>query len=142
MPVMHQRKTCVIVGAGVSGLVQAAELIRRGVLKHEQLAILERAEDYGGVWKAAIYVSDRSPRRHGHVADSRSLEQPAMPSEFSTRSAGSKTRVRYCRAFGSKRSNNLQIGVAYSQQAKNSSPTTTASQTTFACGKAHSSVTA
>jgi len=65
MPTLKQRKTCVIVGAGVSGLVQAAELIRRGVLKHGQLLILERAEDYGGVWKAATYVSTCSLQKHG-----------------------------------------------------------------------------
>jgi len=91
---LQQRKTCVIIGAGVSGLVQAAELIRRGVLKHEQLAILERAEDYGGVWKAATYVSKGSLRRHVYIADSRSLERRVMPSESFTRSAGSKIPVR------------------------------------------------
>ncbi|KAJ9615798.1 hypothetical protein H2200_001875 [Cladophialophora chaetospira] len=46
---------CLIIGGGVSGLVQAAELLRHRTLKREGLHILERAEDYGGVWKAATY---------------------------------------------------------------------------------------
>ncbi|UKZ64286.1 uncharacterized protein TrAtP1_005504 [Trichoderma atroviride] len=48
-------KFCIIIGAGVGGLVQAAELLRKKVLQPQDLQILERHSDYGGVWKAATY---------------------------------------------------------------------------------------
>lgn len=48
-------KFCIIIGAGVGGLVQAAELLRKKVLQVQDLQILERHSDYGGVWKAATY---------------------------------------------------------------------------------------
>jgi cation diffusion facilitator CzcD-associated flavoprotein CzcO len=54
-PPRTQHKFCLIIGGGVSGLVQAAELLRHRTLKHEDLHILERANDYGGVWQAATY---------------------------------------------------------------------------------------
>jgi cation diffusion facilitator CzcD-associated flavoprotein CzcO len=49
------RRFCIIVGAGAGGLVQAAELLRKKVLRPQDLQILERSSDYGGVWKAATY---------------------------------------------------------------------------------------
>lgn len=52
----YQRKKCLIIGAGVSGLVQAAEILRKGVLAQDELQLLERADDFGGVWTAATYV--------------------------------------------------------------------------------------
>jgi cation diffusion facilitator CzcD-associated flavoprotein CzcO len=48
-------KFCIIVGAGVGGLVQAAELLRKKVLQPQDIQILERSNDYGGVWNAATY---------------------------------------------------------------------------------------
>lgn len=36
-------------------MIQAAELLKKGVLKPEQLEILDRGKDYGGVWNAATY---------------------------------------------------------------------------------------
>ncbi|KIM96696.1 hypothetical protein OIDMADRAFT_169525 [Oidiodendron maius Zn] len=52
----HERnRFCIIAGAGVSGLVQATELIRNGVLQPEELEILDRNSNYGGVWNDAIY---------------------------------------------------------------------------------------
>jgi cation diffusion facilitator CzcD-associated flavoprotein CzcO len=52
----YQQRRCIIVGAGASGLVQAAEILRKNVLTHGELQILERAHDFGGVWSAATYV--------------------------------------------------------------------------------------
>ncbi len=40
---------CIIVGAGVGGLIQAAELLRKKVLQPKDLQIFERDSDYGGV---------------------------------------------------------------------------------------------
>ena len=52
----HERnRFCIIAGAGVSGLVQATELIRNGVLQPDELEILDRNGNYGGVWNDAIY---------------------------------------------------------------------------------------
>ena len=67
MSIRHERRTCIIIGAGVSGLVQAAELVRHRVLKHEEISILERADDYGGVWTAATYVSNGHFERMSHM---------------------------------------------------------------------------
>ena len=93
MSTVHKRRTCVIIGAGVSGLVQAAELVRHRVLKHEQISILERADDYGGVWTAATYVNNTIREDEAHDTKFRSLEQLAMCLAYSTRSAGSRIRV-------------------------------------------------
>ncbi|KAJ4854534.1 flavin-binding monooxygenase-like domain-containing protein [Trichoderma breve] len=48
-------KFCIIIGAGAGGLIQAAELLRKKVLRLQDIQILERNSDYGGVWKAATY---------------------------------------------------------------------------------------
>ncbi|RFU74513.1 monooxygenase [Trichoderma arundinaceum] len=48
-------KFCIIVGAGAGGLIQAAELLRRNVLRLQDLQILERNDNYGGVWETATY---------------------------------------------------------------------------------------
>jgi cation diffusion facilitator CzcD-associated flavoprotein CzcO len=50
-----QHRFCLIVGAGPSGLIQAAELLRKGILNHNDFLILERNDGYGGVWKQATY---------------------------------------------------------------------------------------
>jgi cation diffusion facilitator CzcD-associated flavoprotein CzcO len=50
-----KERFCLIVGAGVSGIVQAAELLRKEVLRPEEIQVLDRASDYGGVWHAATY---------------------------------------------------------------------------------------
>jgi cation diffusion facilitator CzcD-associated flavoprotein CzcO len=51
----ERNRLCIIAGAGVSGLVQAAELIRKGILQPEELEILDRSSNYGGVWNDATY---------------------------------------------------------------------------------------
>jgi hypothetical protein len=51
----ERSRVCIIVGAGVSGLVQAAELLRKDILQLEELEILDRSNDYGGVWNTATY---------------------------------------------------------------------------------------
>jgi cation diffusion facilitator CzcD-associated flavoprotein CzcO len=51
----ERSRLCIIVGAGVSGLVQAAELLRKDILQPEELEILDRSNDYGGVWNTATY---------------------------------------------------------------------------------------
>lgn len=73
MNTRRERRTCIIIGAGVSGLVQAAELVRNNFLNHDDILILERANDYGGVWTAANYVSDNyfasTHNEHATTAD-------------------------------------------------------------------------
>ena len=48
-------KPCIIVGGGVGGLIQVAELLRKKVFSIQEIQIFERNHDYGGVWKAATY---------------------------------------------------------------------------------------
>ena len=54
-PPEAQHKFCLVLGGGVSALIQAAELLRHKTIEREDLHILERAEGYGGVWQAATY---------------------------------------------------------------------------------------
>ena len=46
---------CLIVGAGPSGLIQAVEIIRSGLLSLDQIVIFERNERYGGTWAQNTY---------------------------------------------------------------------------------------
>jgi cation diffusion facilitator CzcD-associated flavoprotein CzcO len=46
---------CLIIGAGASGLLQGAELIKQGILKHNEFEIIERNSGYGGVWWQSTY---------------------------------------------------------------------------------------
>jgi cation diffusion facilitator CzcD-associated flavoprotein CzcO len=50
----HHR-LCIIIGAGASGIIQAADLLRKSVLQPPDLQILERNDGYGGVWNTARY---------------------------------------------------------------------------------------
>ena len=52
---MSEHKSCIIIGAGAAGLIQAGELLRKKVFKHKDILILERGHGYGGVWAAATY---------------------------------------------------------------------------------------
>lgn len=52
---MAEHRSCIIIGAGVAGLVQAGELLQKKVLHHKDIQILERGQEYGGVWAAATY---------------------------------------------------------------------------------------
>ena len=54
-PSAKYHKPCIIVGGGVGGLIQAAELLRKKVFSLHDIRIFERNQDYGGVWKAATY---------------------------------------------------------------------------------------
>ena len=76
----EQHKPCVIIGAGAAGLAQAGELIRKKVFNQKDILILERGQQYGGVWAAATYPGAacdvfsilyqigwwRNPGMHGH----------------------------------------------------------------------------
>lgn len=48
-------RTCIVVGAGLSGLIQAAELVRKKVVTPNEIQILDLGDGYGGVWRAATY---------------------------------------------------------------------------------------
>ena len=52
---MSGHKSCIIIGAGAAGVIRAGELLRKSVLKHSEILILERQPNYGGVWQAATY---------------------------------------------------------------------------------------
>lgn len=46
---------CLIVGAGMCGVSLGQQLVRTGTLKHEEFCILDRNQDYGGVWEGNKY---------------------------------------------------------------------------------------
>jgi len=50
-----KHRFCLIIGAGASGLIQGVELIKQGILKHNELEIIDRQDGYGGVWWQANY---------------------------------------------------------------------------------------
>jgi cation diffusion facilitator CzcD-associated flavoprotein CzcO len=50
-----EHKFCLIVGAGMCGIAVAAHLITRKVLPCEDFRILDKLDDYGGVWQANHY---------------------------------------------------------------------------------------
>ncbi|KAK5309440.1 hypothetical protein LTR93_012223 [Exophiala xenobiotica] len=50
-----RRKRVIIVGAGVSGIQQATTLLRGGKVKHEDMAIFDALDGYGGVWQKNKY---------------------------------------------------------------------------------------
>jgi cation diffusion facilitator CzcD-associated flavoprotein CzcO len=43
---------CITIGGGPSGLIQVADLLRKGILQHNNLEILEWSDGYGGVYLA------------------------------------------------------------------------------------------
>jgi cation diffusion facilitator CzcD-associated flavoprotein CzcO len=51
------RKTVAIIGAGISGIIQGAEIHRKRVLSNpeQELVIFEKAAGFGGVWFANTY---------------------------------------------------------------------------------------
>ncbi|KEF54940.1 uncharacterized protein A1O9_09383 [Exophiala aquamarina CBS 119918] len=51
----HEKKFCVVIGAGMCGIAVAAEIVNKNVLSLDEFAILERQSDYGGVWSANTY---------------------------------------------------------------------------------------
>jgi cation diffusion facilitator CzcD-associated flavoprotein CzcO len=55
-PVLEShRKQVLIVGAGITGIQQAAVLLDDGYVKHEDIAIIDAQEGYGGVWAKNKY---------------------------------------------------------------------------------------
>lgn len=50
-----RRKRVIIVGAGVSGIQQATTLLRGGQVKHDDMAIFDALDGYGGVWQKNKY---------------------------------------------------------------------------------------
>lgn len=50
-----RRKKVIIVGAGVSGIQQAAIILKDGGVKREDLQIFDALEDFGGTWLKNSY---------------------------------------------------------------------------------------
>jgi hypothetical protein len=45
-----EHRFCIIVGAGISGIIHAAEILRKKILPYEEFEILDRSDGFGGVW--------------------------------------------------------------------------------------------
>jgi cation diffusion facilitator CzcD-associated flavoprotein CzcO len=48
-------KFCLIVGAGMCGITVAAHLVRDKILSFDDFRILDKQDDYGGVWHQNNY---------------------------------------------------------------------------------------
>lgn len=46
---------CIIVGAGMSGLCMASQILRQKALTHDEFRLFDVNDDYGGVWQANQY---------------------------------------------------------------------------------------
>src|SRR5271156_4133265 len=55
MEYSKNRRVCLIIGAGASGLIQAAELVKQKILRRDEFEIIDRNDGYGGVWWQATY---------------------------------------------------------------------------------------
>jgi cation diffusion facilitator CzcD-associated flavoprotein CzcO len=50
-----EHRFCIIVGAGISGIIQSCEFVRNKILPLEEFEIIDRNGDYGGVWWQNTY---------------------------------------------------------------------------------------
>jgi len=53
--VARGHRKVIMVGAGVSGITQAAMLLREKAIKHEDMVILDVQDNFGGVWDKNRY---------------------------------------------------------------------------------------
>ncbi|CAG9975613.1 unnamed protein product [Clonostachys byssicola] len=78
----ERRIFCAIVGAGLTGIALADKLLGTGTLKRDELVIIDRSEDFGGVWLSNKYpgVACDIPS-HAYVM--RSFLNPLWTKKFS-----------------------------------------------------------
>ena len=50
-----EHKFCIIVGAGMCGIAVAAHIVKHKVLSYEDFMMIDKNDDYGGVWQANHY---------------------------------------------------------------------------------------
>jgi len=50
-----EHKFCIIVGGGMCGIAVGAFLVKKKVVPYEDFRILDKLDDYGGVWQANHY---------------------------------------------------------------------------------------
>ena len=50
-----KHKFCIIIGAGMCGIAVAAHIVKHKVLPYEDFMIVDKNDDYGGVWQANHY---------------------------------------------------------------------------------------
>ncbi|PCD26089.1 hypothetical protein BFJ63_vAg15083 [Fusarium oxysporum f. sp. narcissi] len=83
---------CLIVGAGMCGVSLGQQLVRTGTLKHEEFCILDRNQDYGGVWEGNKYpgVACDIPS-HAYV-----MRYMLNPNWTNTFAGGSEIQKYYC----------------------------------------------
>jgi cation diffusion facilitator CzcD-associated flavoprotein CzcO len=51
----QKHRFCIIIGAGVCGIIQGCEFLRSKTIPLEEFELLDRNEDYGGVWWRNTY---------------------------------------------------------------------------------------
>ena len=52
---IDEYRFCIIVGAGIAGILQGCDFIRKNVLPLDKFQIIERYGGYGGVWYKNTY---------------------------------------------------------------------------------------
>ncbi|KAI9735358.1 MAG: hypothetical protein M1818_006553 [Claussenomyces sp. TS43310] len=50
-----EHRFCIIVGAGIAGIVQSGEFLRKSILPIEEFELIDRNDGYGGVWWENTY---------------------------------------------------------------------------------------
>ena len=50
-----EHKFCIIVGGGMCGIAVGAFLVKKNILPDEDFRLLDKLDDYGGVWQANHY---------------------------------------------------------------------------------------
>lgn len=55
MSAPNEHRFCIIIGAGLSGVIQGAEFLRSKTLPLSEFEIIDRNGNYGGVWWKNTY---------------------------------------------------------------------------------------
>lgn len=55
LSIPDEHRFCIVVGAGVAGIVQSCTFLRAKVLPLEEFAIIDRVGGFGGVWWTNTY---------------------------------------------------------------------------------------
>ncbi|OCK76208.1 monooxygenase [Lepidopterella palustris CBS 459.81] len=50
-----EHRFCIIIGAGITGILQGSEFVRKKIIPLEEVAIIEKNDNYGGVWFTNVY---------------------------------------------------------------------------------------
>ena len=84
LPPISEHRFVIIIGAGPSGILQAAELLRKNIIPHNEFAILDRYKEFGGCWVQNTYPGCACDT-WSHVYEVSWHRNPSDPSPPTTR---------------------------------------------------------